>query len=370
MATLATLRTQVRRDLHDLQTPQESSVECDSSVSTYSFPTLGPVLTGTFTVDMDGSTIDPANYTLYENGYVVLNTPPTGALLHAKWQFARWSNEDLNQFIQEALNEFSLVHPKFDTIRRTVKTSVQSAKLTIAYNPGDTQLQVNSTTGYDPIGLVTAANQVIYYYTSVDATHFLGVTVWNAGRSLIGDAAMSIGAVIIQDDNSVHGWIIDPTKTREVRRLEGHEPKDEFGIGTGWNEVSWWKWDETTGYLHIEFDFSQLTNGAAGTDSLDPIDVFQVWVATYWSIPSLDTDVLDIPAYATQPVSWLAAALASEAREIDRDLSYRERPGSDTTADPTGALIRTSDSMRKKWEKWVATQFRPMPMAHRRISIL
>lgn len=370
--TLSQLRTQVRRDIHDLLRPQEQYVPIsDISLSTFPIPTIGPIITGTFALDIDGVTVNPATYTLYEQGYVTLSTPPAGTNLHATFQFARYSNEDLTQFIQEAIREFSLVQPKLGQRRRTPISNLQTATLSSPYTPGDLSFVVTSTAGYDPRGLlsvggINGAAIAIYLYSSIDATHFYLDTsaLWSGP-----DRAWPVGQPIIQDDNTVHGWVLDPNQVRFVYTLQGYEPADEFGIGSGYQDIAYFSYDEVTGYVHIEFDFSQLETGNAGSATA-PLDQFRLATGEYYFNPVNDTDSLDIPDYALNPISWLAGALAIESREPDRDFSWKEQTGADTTADPTRTFMAVGESLRKKWDTWVAKQFRPFPRSRRRISQL
>ena len=375
MATLLDLRTQVRRDLHDLAKPQEQTIDADPSKVVYPVPTLGPI--SNMTLDIDGVVQASGSYTLWESGFVQFPTPPTGAQLHAIYQFSRYSDADLNQWIQEAIREFSMVHPKLNTRRRTPTINLQTAQLIGQYNPGDGVLLVNSTAGYDPRGVVILGGiapgtlnpsgqlgpgAVMYFYTGITSGSFTGVTVWVGP-----DKVQALGTVCIQDDNTVHGWFFDPSVVRDVYRFHGYETPDAFGLGTGYQEIAYWNYDPTTGYFSVEFDFSQLEVGNAA--SVAPVDQFQVTTGEYWSNPVNDTDVLDVPDYALNPISWLAAALAAESREGDRDAGWREASGADTTADPTLTYVKAGEANRKKWNEWVKKQFRSTqyPISRRRI---
>jgi hypothetical protein len=363
MALLSDLRGQVRRDLHDLLKPQEQSVDTDPALVTYNFPTFGPIQTASFKLDIDGvPKATPADYTLYESGFVVLSGLTTGQSLHATYQWARYSDADLNQFIQEAIREYSLVYPKQTRLRRNAQ-NLTSAKLTAPYTIGDAVLTVGSTAGYDSMGILQLGN-VFYFYTGITATTFvldpIGGGIW-AGP----DAAQPIGTTCILNDNNNHGWVYDPNKVRFVYKLEGFEPPDEFGVGAGFQEIAYFKFDESTGYVHVEFDFSQLETGNA--QAIAPVFQFQVTTGQYYNVPVNDTDVLEIPDYALNPISWLAAALAAESREGDRDWAWKEGTGGDPTADPALTFQKVGAANRKKWNDWVAKQFRPFPRSRRRI---
>ena len=369
MATLADLRNAVRRDLHDLPKPNEQTFDADPALTVYPIPTFGPILTGTLVLSLDGVVVNPATYTVFETGYVVLAAPPIGSTFDATFQWGRYSNEDLNQWVQEAIRELGFVHPKLTSHLRTAHTNVQSATLSLPYNPGDGQFTVNSTAGYDPIGVVQASG-VSYYYSSIDATHFYGVQVW-AAAGTYPDAPLLIATVLLQDDDKNHGWFYDPVQVIDVQKFQGFEIPDEFGIGNGYQDIAYFNYDVTDGYLHIEFDFSQLEVGNVGS-SLAPLDQFKVFTSEMYKNPVLDTDVLDIPDYAFNPVSWLTTALAQEARETDRDFDYRENPSNDTTANPVQTFQRAGAANRKKWMDWVAKQFRASryPISRRRMYIL
>lgn len=365
----------VRRDLHDLAKPQEIRVDIDPTIQVYPIPTLGPFQSSSVTLDIDGNAkVAGTDYTLYEQGYVTFTAPPVGNQIHAVFNWTRFSDNDINQFIQQAIREFSMVHPKLNTRRRTPQTNVATASLTSPYNPGDGVLNVNSTTGYDARGIVFTGiissgslspgpNVVMYYYTGVTATSFTGVTVW-AGP----DQAWAAGTVLRQDDNTVHGWFFDPTVVRDVYTLQGYEPPDAFGIGAGYQDIAYWHWDASTGFFQPEFDFSQLEVGVSGS-ALVPLDQFQVTTGEYWLNPVNDTDVLDLPDYALNPVSWLAAALALETREVDRDLAWLEKSGITDQSNSPEVFTKTASSFRKKFDNWVKLSFRTnqYPISRRRI---
>jgi hypothetical protein len=375
VAQLVDLRNIVRRDLHDLAKPQEQRVDIDPTLQVYPIPTLGPFQSSTVNVDIDGTPkISGVDYTLFEQGYITFTAPPVGNQIHAVFNWTRFSDNDINQFIQQAIREFSMVHPKLNTRRRTPQVNVRTALLTSPYTPGDGILNVNSTAGYDPRGIVFTGiissgsiqpgpNVVMYYYTGITATSFTGVSVWTGP-----DQAQIVSASLTQDDNTVHGWFFDPVVVRDVYTFQGYEPPDAFGIGSGYQDIAYWHWDASTGFLGVEFDFSQLEVGVTGS-ALVPLDQFQVATGEYWFNPVVDTDVLDVPDYALNPISWLAAALALETREVDRDLAWLEKTGIGDQANPAEVFTKTAASFRKKWTDWVKMSFRSnqYPISRRRI---
>lgn len=357
MATLSTLLTQVRRDLHDLTKPQEQTVDIDSTLRTYPFPTLGPIGTGSMTLDIDGAVQAAGTYTLFESGFVQFPSPITGARLHAVYSWSRYSDEDLTQYIQEAIREYSIAQPKRNTRRRTAQNTI-TAHLAQDYHPGDASFVIDSTAGYDPRGIVQVG-LALYLYTSTDATHFNGISVWQGP-----DAIQLNGSLCTQNDNTNHGWFFDPAVVRTVEKLEGYEPADAYGIGSGFNDIAYYEYDTVNGFIHLEFDFGNMDSGY--TEGSIPTDQFQVTTGEFYSVPNVGTDTLDVPDFSLNPISWLAAALAAEAREGDRDASWREQAGADTTADPTLTYEKVGAANRKKWEEWVKQQF-TYPVYHRRM---
>lgn len=352
MALLSDMLLAVRRDIHDLVKPGEQNVDVDPTAVTYAIPTLGPIQSGTLTLDVDGTVQAPAAFTFYESGSVVFGSIPSGTNIHATFQWSRWSDKDLTQFVQEAIREFSLDFPKFNTRFRTpaVGAGVLTTTLTSPYSKGDGQFVVASTSGWDPQGLVIIGNNT-YFYNSTDATHFLGLQIWVGP-----DANFASGTTLKMDDNQNHGWMFDPTVVRYVYTVEGFEPSDEFGVGMGYQDIAYWDYDVFTGYLNIQFDFSQLTIG--NVTPIAPQDQFKVRTGEYYAVPVNATDVLQTPDYAFNPISWLASALAIESRESDRDLAYSEKSGLDVQGDPTGTFVKTGTSFRKKYTDWVKTNFR------------
>lgn len=367
MATLSDLRTAVRRDVRDLNKPGEQNIDVDPTATTYPIPTIGPILSSSLSVDVDGTTkTSGVDFTFYESGYIVFNSIPSGINIHATFQWNRWSDKDLNQFIQEAVREFSVDFPKQNTRYRTPFTG--SGKLTTTlsspYTKGDGVLVVASTAGFDTQGIVKIGSYR-FLYSGTDATHFNNLSIWVGP-----DTSQASGAVVTMDDNENHGWVYDPTVVRFVYTVEGYEPVDEFGVGMGYQDIAYHEYDSFSGYLKLEFDFAQNITGVTSQEA--PQDQFKVRTGEYYAVPALDTDVLQTPDYAFNPISWLAAALALEARETDRDLSYREQSGIDTTADPTETFVRSGAAFRKKYEEWAKRNFRTswFPRARRRISRL
>lgn len=363
MATRADLRTSVRRDLHDQPKPGEQRVDLDPSLSVYPIPNLGAILGNTVALDIDGNTVAPASYTFFpEVSYVQFNAgPPAGSSLHAVFQWGQWADEELNQFIAEAVREFSVLYPKENTRRRTAK-SIHSATVVSQYNPGDASINISSTVGYDPIGIVTLGS-IQYYYSSVDATHLNGIQVW-VGDAAKGDLPQAIGTVVYQDDSQNHGWFYDPNVVRYVFKLRGFEPKDAFGAGMGYNDISWWSFSESNGYLQLDFPFGIDLDIQTGPDQLE------VTTGEYYIVPNDDVTLLDIPDYAINPITWLAAAIALEAREPDRDMAFKDGQIVDVQGNPPNTLDRSAATWRKKWESWVKTQYRPQPRRGRKIFVL
>ena len=354
------LRQAIRWNLDDPPQWSETEFSPDPTRKVYQIPRLGPILTNSETLDIDGVVkTRNVDYTpFYDAAQIKFGSIPTGGSVHIIWQFARFTDESINGYINEAIRELAFRYPRYGKLHKMASRVTTATVTDNPLLPTATTINVNSTTGYDVPGLITLGNTEWVYYTGKTATSFTncqrgwsGIPVQINQNSIVTqDAAMNKGFFVTADDSG-----------RSVRYVWGLRWYDSVtGLpndSLGYVETGDFHFDRADSFLTLEGDF-------------DVNDNFEVILGTYYNLPTDDITALDIPDEAFDAVGWLAAANALAAREADRDLAAIENKIVDTQGNPVGATLKTADDFRKKYDQWASQMYRAFPNRHRRIYAL
>lgn len=355
------LRQAIRWNLDDPAQWSETEIPPDPTRRVYQVPRLGPMITNSEALDIDGvaktRNVDYTPY--YDAAQIVFPANPAGGSIHIRWQFARFTDENLNGYINEAIRELALKYPRFGKYHK-VASKVQTA--TVTDNPlvtTATTINVNSTAGYDPgPGLITLGNTEWVYYAGTTSTQFTGCQRQWSGIA----ATIQSGSIVTQDATMNKGFFVAKDDAgRAVRHIWGLRWYDTVtGLPSdslGYVETGDFHWDQGDYFLTLEGDF-------------DVNDNFEVLVGSYYNLPTDDVTTLDVPDEAFDAIGWLASANALSSREADRDLAAIENKIVDTQGNPPGATLKTADDFRKKYDNWVVQMYRTWPSRRRRIYAL
>ncbi len=355
------LRQAIRYNVDDPLQWSETEFAPDPTRKVYQIPRLGPMILNSETIDIDGVVrTRNTDYTpYYDAAQIKFANIPVGGSVHIIWQFARFTDDNLNGYINEAIRELAFRYPRYGKLHK-VAGKVQTA--TTTDNPllvTATTINVNSTVGYDAgPGLITLGQTEWVYYTGTTATSFTGCQrQWSGLATQLGT-----GSIVTQDASQNKGFFAGVDDSgRTVRYVWGLRWYDSVtGLpadSLGYVDTGDFHFDRADNFLTLEGDF-------------DVNDNFEVLVGTYYKLPTDDVTALDIPDEAFDAVGWLASANSLAAREADRDLAAIENKIVDTQGNPVGATLKTADDFRKKYDNWASQMWRAFPARRRRIYAL
>lgn len=359
MALRSELRTAIRYNIDDPAQWSETEFSPDPTRKVYQIPRLGPMLLNTESIDIDGvaqvRNVDYVPY--YDAAQIKFTNVPVGGSIHIIWQFARFTEENLNAYINEAIRELAFRYPRFGKYHRLCARF----STTTTDNPLSataTTINVASTTSFDSAGMIQLGGTEWVYHTGKTATSFTGCQRQWSGIAV----SQASGTAVVQDDSINKGFFVgNDDGGRRVRYIWGLRWYDSVtGLPSdslGYVDTGDFHYDRADGFLTLEGDF-------------DVNDNFEVLVGTYYNNPTDDVTALDVPDEAFDAVGWLAAANALAAREADRDLAAIENKIVDTQGNPPGAVLKTADNFRKKYDNWASQMYRAFPSRQRRIFAL